>query len=142
SVKYGKVFEPGPLWTPDMETSLTRAIKVLDQWFMWIRDGAPDWWALGSETPGGGLAMNDGIAVCLQVLRSAFEALTAKGARLPSLSTEELIDEIRPYGEALGQYFGSLTIEQRQAFRELRGVQGQTRGTRHAQRAMRRQIPD
>ena len=142
SAKGGKVFEPGPLWTPDMNASLSRSTKVLDHWFTWIRDGTSDWWALGAEVPGGGLAMNDGIAVCLQVLRSALEALAAKGARLPTLSTNGLIDEIRIYGEALGAYFGSLSLEQRQTFRELRGVQGQTRGARHAQRAIRIQIPD
>ena len=142
SVKGGKVFEPGPLWTPDMNASLSRSTKVLDQWFKWIRDGAPDWWALGAEVPGGGLAMNDGIAVCLQILRSALEALDAKGARLPRLPTDELISEMRAYGEALGSYFGGLSPEQQQTFRELRGVQGQTRGARHAQRAIRGLVPD
>jgi DNA sulfur modification protein DndB len=142
SVRAGKVFEPGPMWTPGMNESLARATRILSQWFTWVRDGAPDWWALGAERPDGGLAMNDGIAVCLHILRSAFEALAVRGARLPSLSVGELIDELRPYGEALGHHFGHMTAEQRQNFRELRGSQGHTRGMRHAQRGMKERIPD
>jgi DGQHR domain-containing protein len=141
SVRSGKVFEPGPLWTPDMNRSLTRATAVLRHWFTWIRDGAPDWWGRGADV-GGGLAMNDGVTVCLLVLRSAFEALAARGARLAALTVDELLQELRPYGEILGEYFGAMTPEQCQNFRQLRGGQGHTRGMRHAQRAIRAGVAD
>jgi DGQHR domain-containing protein len=135
SVRSGRVFEPGPLWAADMTDSLNRATAVLSAWFAWMRDGSPDWWELGAE-PGGGLAMNDGVTVGLLVLKSAFDAISARGCRLPAATVKEILDELRPYGEALGAYFGSLTAEQRQNFRQWRGIQGQTRGMRHAQRYM------
>lgn len=70
--------------------------------------------------------MNDGIAVCLGVLRSVFDHL-GKKITLVRISDDELAREIRPYGEALGEYFGSLSDEARSNFRKgCRGIQGQT----------------
>ncbi len=65
----GNVIEYGPLWAGNNEETLKRTVRVIKYWLEEIRKGAPDWWNLGSAE-GGGLAMNDGITACINVLRS------------------------------------------------------------------------
>ena len=140
SIHGKKVFEGGPLWAPTMDATLTRTTRVLSAWFACVADAVPDWWEVGAGE-GGGLTMNDGVAVMLGVLKSAVEAVELRSKRLARLTTEEVVYELRPFGEALGAYFGTLDREGRQSFRKLRGIQGQTRGIRLAQRGMRATLP-
>lgn len=78
--------------------------------------------------------MNDGITVCVNVLRSAFHHLqVVKRIPLSQLSATELVEVLEPYGRAVGQYFATRTLEQMTQFRSLRGVQGQTTGTRRVE---------
>ncbi len=65
--------EYGPLWTGDNDRTLRRGVRLLNAWFQAIRDAVPEWWGLGSAD-GGGLAMNDGITVCIGVLRGGASA--------------------------------------------------------------------
>lgn len=90
---------------------------------------------------GGGLAMNDGITTCINVLRSILLHLKENGLQLSELPKEELVQQISPYARALGDYFGSLSEEGRKAFRDLRGIQGQTKRTRRCQQYLRERFP-
>lgn len=134
--------EYGPLWGgDDNERTRVRTGIILDSWFSAIRCLVPDWWDAGAGE-GGGLAMNDGVTACLDVLRSVFQHLEANGGeRLVHLENEELSDRIQPYADALGRYLGTLSPEERRLFRVQRGVQGVTTRTRRCQQAIQEQIP-
>ncbi len=129
-LKKGAVIEYGPLWDVDNEAILRRTVAVLISYFDGIRAEATALWELGSAE-GGGLAMNDGVTVCINVLRSVLYHLqNSKRIRLGTLSSDELIEVIRPWAAIVGKYFSSLSSEQMVQFRALRGIQGQTTGTR------------
>lgn len=137
--KHGHVVDFGPLWAGDNEATLKRAKFVLQNWLATVRLAASDWWDRGAGE-GGGLAMNDGIITCINVMRSVFQQLS--GQRLVHLDNEDLFAAVKRYAAALGEYLGSLSEQERKAFRDLRGIQGQTRRTRNCQAAMRLKIPD
>lgn len=138
-VKNGSPIEYGPLWAGNNEATLKRTIYILKNWLNVIANSAKDWWDKGAGE-GGGLAMNDGIITYVNVLRSVFQHLDAKGYKLIHLDNEDLFESIKPYGEALGKYLGSLNEDERKKFRDLRGIQGQTTRTRRCQQAIREQI--
>lgn len=121
-----KNVEYGPMWADTPQKTVTRTATVISGWLSLIREGAPDWWDAGAGE-GGGLAMTDGIAMCIALLRSVLQHLEGKGYRLTRLANQEVVTEIRPYGEEVGRYLGSLTEGERATFRgNLRGNQGQT----------------
>lgn len=137
----GEVAEFGPLWDGDNDGTLRRTVRVVSGYFDVIRREANTLWDLGSGE-GGGLAMNDGVTVCINVLRSIVMHLqTVKRVQLAEVSTDELVDVIAPYATKVGQYFSAMTPEQVTLFRALRGVQGQTTGTRRVEEAIRRLDP-
>jgi DGQHR domain-containing protein len=139
--KKGQVIEYGPLWDVDNLSTMRRTIRVLTAYFDGIKSEAPVLWELGSA-PGGGLAMNDGVTVCINVLRSILNHLQAvRRIPLPTLSHDELVEVLLPYARRVGQYFAALSAEQVAQFRALRGVQGQTTGTRRVEETLRRQDP-
>lgn len=141
TIKKGEVLEFGPLWAGDnSDATEERARRVLNSWFRIIRDASPEWWNAGSGE-GGGIAMNDGVTVCINVLRSVFQHLDASGEKLVKLDDEDLIARIRKYAVALAEYLSSLTYEERRIFREGRGVQGQTKNTRRCQLGMNGRVP-
>lgn len=139
--KKGEVTEYGPLWNVDNPSTMKRTTAVVTAYFDAIRTEASLVWDKGSAE-GGGLAMNDGITVCINVLRSIFHHLQhAHGMKLGDLNDAELVEVVTPYGRKVGQYFSSMTTEQAVQFRALRGVQGQTTGTRRVEEALRRMEP-
>lgn len=140
--KHGNILEYGPLWAGDNEATLKRTVNVLKHWLNAIETNARDWWQKGAAE-GGGLAMNDGIATCLNVLRSVMEHLDNRGQRLIHLDNEDLVECVNPYAKALGEYFGTLSEDERRQFRDVgRGIQGQTTRTRRCQQAIRQRFPD
>ncbi|AGG07944.1 DGQHR domain-containing protein [Dehalococcoides mccartyi] len=138
--KHGDVSEYGPLWADTNDKILKRTEYILKKWFDVIYNHTQEWWDKGSD-PGGGLAMNDGISTCIFVLQSVFQSLIAQGHKLGSLNNEKLFMEIEPYGNALGNYLGTLTEAERKAFRALRAAQGIITRTRQCQKAIREAIP-
>jgi len=140
-MRKGEVIEYGPLWAVDSQATLKRTIALLVGYFEIIRSEASDLWTKGSGE-GGGLAMNDGVTVCVNVLRSIFHHLqTVKGIHLIDLDDKELVEVIEPWAMAIGRHFASLSAEQVVQFRALRGVQGQTTGTRRLEEALRQAHP-
>ena len=133
--KSGHIVEYGPLWAGENEKTLKRTIYILKHWLNTIQEGATDWWNKGSDE-GGGLAMNDGITTCINILRSVFTHLDSSGKKLVQLDDQDLFQCIKPYAEALGIFFGSLSDAERKRFRDLRGIQGQTTRTRRCQQAI------
>jgi DNA sulfur modification protein DndB len=133
------ITEYGPFWRDNPAESLTRTIKILIGWLSPIASAAEEWWALGAGE-GGGLAMNNGVTVCLNVLRSVLEHL-GESSRLSLLDDADVISRLNPYAKALGNYFARMSIDERQAFRQLQGVDGQTTGTRMGQAALQAEFP-
>ena len=85
--------------------------------------------------------MNDGVGVCINVLRSVAEHLDAVKPRLSDGPAKEAVARLRPYAEALGDHFSNMNGDERKGFRGLRGNQGQAAGTRHAQKALQDRFP-
>lgn len=136
--KKNVVVEYGPLWAVTNEATLRRTAEVLMGYFEIIKSETNDLWTKGSAD-GGGLAMNDGVTVCINVLRSIFNHLEdVKRVRLSDLENKEILKAVEPYARSVGGYFASLSGEQMIQFRSLRGIQGQTAGTRRIEEALRR----
>jgi DNA sulfur modification protein DndB len=137
-VRKGEVLEYGPLWAVGNQATLKRTVALLIGYFDFIRSEATDLWEKGSDE-GGGLSMNDGVTVCVNVLASIFHHLEkTKHIKLAELANEELTKLTEPWARLIGKYFASLSSEQMIQFRALRGVQGQTAGTRRLQEVIRR----
>lgn len=132
----GHVIETGPLWAGSNEDTLHRTTTVIKGWLNVLRNGAPDWWDLGSAE-GGGFAMNDSITACINVLKSVMVHLEQNGRNLHELTPSELVEAVQPYALELGRYFGNMSLEDRKRYRDLRGSQGQTARTRRCQQAIR-----
>jgi DNA sulfur modification protein DndB len=135
----GAAIEYGPFWATENEMTMKRTGVVVKRWLGQIRDGAPDWWELGSAD-GGGFAMNDSVTACINVLKSVLNHLEQNGEKLHYLSDAGLVEAVSPYAAVLGSYFGNLTFEERKRYRELRGSQGQTARTRRCQQAIRQKF--
>lgn len=131
--------EYGALWAGENELTRDRTIKVVNAWFDFIVNEIKDWWDKGSGD-GGGIAMNDGVTICLGVLRDVFQQLHDRKINLVRLTDIEIIDNIRKYGISLGKYYASFNEEQRLDFRNsIRGVQGQTLGRLQCEQALRKE---
>ena len=88
--------------------------------------------------------MNDGVAICIGVLKNVFHHLAKKkGISLVSVTDSELVIQIKPYGEALGDYFGDLSEERKQLFRTgARGNQGRAAHRRQCEQALHQKFAD
>ncbi len=85
--------------------------------------------------------MNDAVSACIAVLRSVIQDLEVGKLRLRDLDNDEVVATLRPYGEALGDYFAGLGEEERKTFRDKRGIQGQTWRKRQCEKAIRDKFP-
>lgn len=131
--------EYGALWAGnDNQSLLSRTEEVVIHWFDSIRKENEAWWDEGAMKEAGGLAMSDAVVSLLWVLESVFTHLAKRINSLPSLSSREICKVIEPYGNAVAEHLSSLTRQERRAFRELRGVQGQTSRMRQIQAGIRR----
>jgi DNA sulfur modification protein DndB len=140
--KQGSIIEYGPLWGGDRnEDTLERSKAICKAWINQIATLNKEWWDIGSGE-GGGLAMNDGISTLIAVLRSVFEFLESKGHKFVRYSDGEVINIIKPYSKALGEYLSTLDDAKRKAFRDLRGVAGVIFRTRQCQQGIRSIKPD
>jgi DGQHR domain-containing protein len=137
-----KSVEYGPFWTGDNDTTLKRVVQITTGWFELIREAAPEWWQLGAAE-GGGLSMNDGVTVCMGVLRSVLQHLGDKlHFRLIQLSNDEILKVLQPYGEALGHFLAGKSAAGRAEFRAgARGNQGQTAMRRKCEQALNAKFP-
>jgi hypothetical protein len=135
-ISKGQVVQYGPFWAGTLELTLRRTVEVITNWFNAVRSTAQTRWDLG-QAKGGGLAMNDGVTVCANVLRSALDNLRERGLVPISMTDEELVTELRPFAQSVGRYFHSLSQEEMERFRALRGIQGQTTGTKRVQQHLR-----
>ena len=138
-VKHNRAIEYGPLWAVENEATLKRTVFILKSWLNVIRAAVADWWEKGCGE-GGGLAMNDGITTCIMVLRTVFQQLDSQ--KLIHLDDEDLFDYVRKYADAVGSHFAKFSEQERKMFRDLRGVQGQTRRWRKCQQAIREVFPN
>jgi len=136
----GSIIAYGPLWAGDnAELTVTRTVQVLNAWFGRIRERATDWWDLGADA-GGGLAMNDSIIACINVLRSVFHHLEEQGQVGVKLDDDEVTAVILPFADILGHFFASFSSEQRLQWRNFMGSHGQTARTRRCQEAIQKEV--
>lgn len=141
-LKGKSVLEYGPLWAGENNLdTLKRTTIILKEWINTVGYLNKDWWDIGSGD-GGGLAMNDGIATLIAVLRSVFDVIEKKGIKLISKSDGEVLELIKKYSKALGEYLETFDDVQRKAFRDLRGVSGVTSRTRQCQNGIKQILPD
>lgn len=132
----------GPLWAGENSKTLKRSTCVMEAWFDSISKNANDWWQAGAGE-GGGLSMNDGVVVCIGVLRNVFRHLSDKGYRLVDLTDDELIDVIKPFGEVLGNFLGGFTKDARLSFRRgARGNQGRAAQRLKCEKALNDEFPE
>ena len=136
-------YDYGPLWAFDdtNESTLKRTVYVLKRWFRTVQEGNSDWWDIGAA-PGGGLAMSDGVTVCINVLRSVFLDIEGSGTKLRHRKDGDLFKIIEDYAVALSAYFESLDADERRMFREYRGAQGQLKATRKCQQGIQALLPE
>lgn len=139
--KHGHIVEYGPMWAGDNRLTLARAVRILKAWFDAISTRSNGWWDLGASD-GGGLAMNDSVIACINVLRSVFEHIEMAGQKLVREDDTDVIKSLIPYAEIVGDYLGSLSSERRKEFRNYRGVQGQNTRTRLIQLSIKEMIHD
>lgn len=138
----GDVIEYGALWAGGNTVTLKRTTAVVGAWLGSVRDVATDWWDKGAGE-GGGLAMNDGVVTCINILKNVLQHIeSTAGIRLLQESTDKVTDLSAPYGVALGEYLRRMTETERKAFRDLRGNQGLAKRLRRAQEALRQAFPD
>jgi DNA sulfur modification protein DndB len=135
------VMVPGAFWRSDLNLTMKRAMKVINAWLAAIYAQAEEFWDAG-KGDGGGIAMNDGVAIILAVLRSVIRHLSDTGREPAGMPDSDLCTAVKPFASILGSHFASLTPPERSAFRRLRGIQGQTTGTRQCQVVITKRIPD
>jgi len=83
--------------------------------------------------------MNNGVTICLNVLRSVMEHLGYSSLR--TLDNQDLVSRLEPYAKCLGNYFARMSTDDRQRFRQLQGSDGQIMGTRQCQEAIKNEHP-
>ncbi len=140
-MRKGSIVEYGPLWAVESSATLERTLEILNGWFRLIQERNLNWWEAGSGD-GGGLAMNDGVTICINVLRSVLLFLKDQDKNLDNVTNKDLMVRLNQYGIALGDYLSSLDNESKQEFRRLRGGQGQDRGTRMCQAGIKQHISE
>lgn len=134
------VLDYGPLWAgEDGQATLRRTVYIVNQWFDIIRSANSAWWNLGSA-PGGGLAMNNGVTVCINVLRSVFQHVQSSDRRLGELANDDLWERIEEYAVALTDHLATLNNEQRKHFRDRQGIGGQAYNTKLCQAGVKERI--
>jgi len=140
-IKQGSIVEFGPLWQGNSETTLNRTIYIFKNWLNIISQRSSVWWGKGSGE-GGGLSMNDGVMTLIRVLGSVFQYLETKVIKSISLDNEDLLEHLKPYAEALGDYLNSLSEEKRSEFRKFRAEQGINRRMMWCQKGIRDHIQE
>ena len=140
-VRHSQVPEYGPFWQGDNDATLRRTVYILSNWLSIVQSKTEDWWAKGAGD-GGGLAMNEGIMTLIRVLGSVFDFFEASGQKLVHLDDEDLIESVRRYGEALGDYLASMSSQERTEFRRFRAEQGIRARMMRCQKGIRDRIPE
>ena len=131
----------GPLWSEEgNEAMRTRSMHIINSWFNILKSSVPDWWNAG-KAPGGGLAMNDGVTSCFIILRDVIRHIENKGIVLVEQSKEELVEQLKPYAQLLGDCFQTLTEDRKAQFRTLRGSQGQSTQAKRWEQIMYEKMP-
>ena len=142
SVRDDIVEDPGPFWDSKSDAgTIRRTVQIVNGWFEAMLGPDRDWWNLGAAE-GGGLAMNDGVTVCIGVLRSVVDHLGRGRLKLHRMTATEVVKELHPFAVTLGEYFARMSESDRAAFRGLRGQQGHTTGIRRAQAAIQERFDD
>ncbi len=113
---------PGPLSTGNSEAydaNLKKGISVISECLRMFAKEMPSHWKVG-DGPGGYLCTNIGIRALLHVIKDVGDHIRQKdGSDLYLLGADESFAEIRPYLQALVEYFKGASAQEIQAFRRM-----------------------
>ena len=113
---------PGPLSTgkaDDYDTNLRKSLSVLSECLRMFSAVLTNHWKLG-DGPGGYLCTNNGIRALFQVIKDVADHIRQKdGADLYLFDADETFAEIKPYLQALTEYFEGASAQEIQAFRRI-----------------------
>ena len=126
---------PGPLSTSkaeDYEAHLKKALSVLSECLGMFSTELTNHWELG-DGPGGYLCTNNGIRALFHVLKDIADHLQQRdGTDLCLFNADDTFAEVRPYLQALIDFFKGASVQEVQAFRRngssLTAVRGQAYG--------------
>jgi len=135
------ILEYGPFWQGDSEATFRRTVYVIDNWLNLVKSKTSDWWLKGAGE-GGGLSMNEGIMTLIRVLGTVMDFLEGQAVKLVQLDNDDLFQYVKRYGEALGDYLGKMSEDDRNAFRRFRAEQGIQARVRRCQGGIRDRISD
>ena len=135
------VLEYGPFWQGDSEATFKRTVYVINNWLNLVKNKTSDWWSKGAGE-GGGLSMNEGVMTLIRVLGTVIDFLEEQGVKLIQLDNEDLFEYLKPYGEALGDYLGKMSEDNRNEFRKFRAEQGIQARVRRCQKGIRDKMSD
>jgi len=137
-----EITEHGPLWGGDNDATMKRTVSVVGCWLNCIAENANNWWNIGSGK-GGGLATNNGVTVCINVLKSVLDYLqSAKGYKLVAMGEDDLNELLSPIGNTLGKFLSDLPADERDYLRSQQGGAGQSKVTKVFQAGLHEQYPD
>lgn len=133
--------EQNAFWASSNEAMLARTKSALNGWFKIIKDKSNGWWNAGRGS-GGGLAMNNGVTACVNVLKDVITHLEANNIKLFELHDHQLTEILQPYANALGTALGNWSDERRIEFRGWVGGVGQDKGTMTFNEEIHKCIPE
>lgn len=113
---------PGPLSTVHVDaydSNLKKGLSVLSDCLRMFEEQLANHWKVG-DGPGGYLCTNNGIRALFHIIKDIADHVQQKdGADLYLLNAEETFDEIKPYLQALIDYFKTATAQEIQSFRRI-----------------------
>ena len=113
---------PGPLSSAlasDYDSSLEKALLVLSECLSMFSAALPNQWNLGDST-GGYVCTNNGIRALFHVIADVAEHVRrVDHADFSLFSGEECVAELRPYLEALVEYFKGASAQEIRSFRRV-----------------------
>lgn len=123
---------PGPLstatgHTPPYDDDLEKGLAVLSDCLSMFSERLPEHWKLG-DAPGGYLCTNNGIRAVFLVIQDISDYLRQKaGTNLYLLNADETFTEIKPYLQALVDFFTRASTQEIRKFRRLGSSQAAVR---------------
>ena len=113
---------PGPLSTSnadDYEANLGKVLSVLTECLNLFASQLSTHWELG-DAPGGYLCTNNGIRALFHVMKDVTDHIRhTDGTDLCFFSADDAVEEIKPYLQALVDYFKGAAAQEVQSFRRI-----------------------
>jgi DNA sulfur modification protein DndB len=127
----------GSFYAGDNQPTADRLIPFLEEAFLYLSEGLPTQWALGSSE-GGFVFMNNGVEAYLRLLSDIVDHVTEHDDIDPlSSSTEEIAGACEYFIDPLIEHLESLTSDEGEEYRKLYGAGAGLRYYHRLQQAVR-----